>query len=353
MTLLLIYLSIAIGVSFLCSILEAVLLSITPSYLEQLSREDPKAGALISGVKGRMDESLSSILILNTFAHTMGAAGVGSQAMQVFGAEWETLIAVLLTLAILYLSEIIPKTLGATFWRTLAVPASFVISWLVRLVYPLVWISTRLTKLFSRGNENEITREEIIALASLGHKDGAIVSRENEYLGNLLRLREVRTGEILTPRTVVHMLDQNMTVKEALDHPQARQFTRVPIYQGNRDTVTGKVIRVDLFEAEREGRGGEPIHKLAREIVRVSEKLPVQNLLDLCINSRMHLFLVEDEFGQTAGVVTLEDVIETLLGREILDENDQVADMQALAKSKYRERLRSARDQDAPLSGPD
>ncbi|MEJ2531369.1 MAG: CNNM domain-containing protein [Halioglobus sp.] len=346
MTLLFIYLLVAIGVSFLCSILEAVLLSITPSYLEQLSIERPRSGRIIRQVKDRLDESLSSILILNTFAHTMGAAGVGSQAVQIFGSEWETLIAVLLTLAILYFSEIIPKTLGATFWRSLAVPAAFVISWLVRLVYPLVWISTRLTRLFSNNKENEITREEIIALASLGHKGGALISRENQYLANLLRLREVKTGEILTPRTVVHMLDENLTVKEALDHPQTREFTRIPTYAGSRDNVVGKVIRVDLFEAERQGRGGEPIRDVAREIIRISEKLPVQNLLDLFIKHHMHLFLVEDEFGQTSGIVTLEDAIETLLGREIVDESDTVADMQKLARDKYRERLRHVREQE-------
>ena len=346
MTLLFIYLFIAIGVSFLCSILEAVLLSITPSYLEKLSIERPRSGRIIQQVKDRLDESLSSILILNTFAHTMGAAGVGSQAVQIFGPEWETLIAILLTLVILYFSEIIPKTLGATFWRSLAVPASFIITWLVRLVYPLVWISTRLTRLFSSSKENEITREEIIALASLGHKGGALISRENEYLANLLRLREVRTGQILTPRTVVHMLEENLTVKEALDHPQTRQFTRIPTYAGSRDNVIGKVIRVDLFEAEREGRGGDPIRSVAREIIRVSEKLPVQNLLDLFIKNHMHLFLVEDEFGQTSGIVTLEDAIETLLGREIVDESDAVADMQELARDKYRARLRHVREQE-------
>ena len=345
MTLLFIYLLIAIGVSFLCSILEAVLLSITPSYLEKLNVERPRSGALITRVKDNLDESLSSILILNTFAHTMGAAGVGAQALRVFGPEWETLTAVLLTLAILYFSEIIPKTLGATFWRLLAVPAAFVISWLVRLVYPLVWLSTRMTRLFSGDRENEITREEIIALASLGHKGGALISQENQYLANLLRLREISTGQILTPRTVVHMLDQNLTVKEALDHPQTRQFTRIPTYDGIRDNITGKVIRVDLFEAEREGRGDEPLCNVAREIVRVSEQLPVQNLLDLFIKHQMHLFLVEDEFGQAAGIVTLEDAIETLLGREILDESDTVADMQELARSKYRERLRHIKRQ--------
>ena len=346
MTLLFVYLAVAIGVSFLCSVLEAVLLSITPSHLERLSIERPKSGRVIAQVKDRLDESLSSILILNTFAHTMGAAGVGAQALQVFGPEWETLIAVLLTLAILYFSEIIPKTLGATYWRRLAVPAALVITWLVKLVYPLVWVSTRLTKLFSNGSENEITREEIIALASLGHKGGALISRENEYLENLLRLREVRTAQILTPRTVVHMLDENMTVKEALDHEQTRQFTRIPTYAGSTDNVTGKVIRVELYGAERQGLGGEPIRNTAREILRVSEKLPVQNLLDMFIKHRMHLFLVEDEFGQTAGVVTLEDAIETLLGREIIDESDTVADMQELARDKYRERLRHTREQE-------
>lgn len=345
MTLLFIYLAIAIGVSFLCSILEAVLLSIRPSFLENLLLEKPRAAAQISRVKERIDESLSSILILNTFAHTMGAAGVGSQALLVFGPQWETLIAVLLTLVILFFSEIIPKTLGATFWRRLAIPSAYIIVWLVRIVYPLVWVSSRLTQLFSNNKEDEITREEILAIASLGHKGGALISRENEYLSNLLGLRDVRTEQILTPRTVVHMLDETMTVSAALDHPQTRQFTRIPIYAGNSDAVVGKVIRVDLFEAERAGHGDQPLSSFSRDITRVSEKLPVSNLLDMLIKTRMHMVLVEDEFGQNAGIVTLEDAIETLLGREILDESDVVADMQEMARDKYRERLRDVRQQ--------
>ena len=343
MTLLFIYLAIAIGISFLCSVLEAVLLSITPSYVEQLKDTRPGASALLAGSRSRLDESLSSILILNTFAHTMGAAGVGSQAVRIFGEKWETLIAVLLTLAILYFSEIIPKTLGATFWRTLAVPAVYVISWLVKLVYPLVWLSTRLTKLFSKNRGDEITREEIIALASLGHKDGTIFTQESEYLSNVLRLREIPTEQVLTPRSVVHMLDESMTVTEALDHEKTKYFSRIPVYGEDFDDIKGKVIKRDLFEAERAGQGSEPISKYARKIVRISEKLPVQKLLDLLIKDSAHLLLVEDEFGQTAGIVTLEDAIETLLGREIVDESDVVEDMQELARGKYRERLRQDR----------
>jgi len=340
MTLLIFYLAIAIGVSFLCSILEAVLLSATPSYVETLKSERPRAGKVANRVKQRLDESLAAILILNTFAHTMGAFGVGAQALMVFGPQWETLIAVLLTLVILYFSEIIPKTLGASFWRALIIPASFLILWLIKLVYPLVWISTRLTKLFGRKAESEITREEIIAMASLGKQGGALIAREDEYLSNVLGLREVSTEEVLTPRTVVHMLDQSTSVSEALDYPQTRQFSRMPVYDESPDNITGKVLRHDLFMAERNGQGREPVKNFSKQILGVSEKLPVVHLLELMLKNHVHLCLVEDEFGQTSGIVTLEDAIETLLGREIVDESDTVEDMQKLARDKYRERLR-------------
>ena len=316
------------------------MLSITPSYVEQVAESRPGAGRQLLKIKDQLDESLSSILILNTFAHTMGAAGVGSQALQVFGPEWETLIAVVLTLAILYFSEIIPKTLGATFWRKLAVPAAFIIGWLVKLVFPLVWVSTRLTRLFSNSSSNEITREEIIALASLSHKGGSLLSQENEYLSSILSLRDKRTEQVLTPRSVVHMLEESMTITEALDLPKSKQFTRIPVYRDSRDDVIGKVIKHDLFEAERTGHGGDKISGYVKPIIRVSEKLPIQQLLDTLIKNKVHLVLVEDEFGQSAGVVTLEDAIETLLGREIVDESDTVADMQELAKNRYRDRLR-------------
>jgi len=343
MTLLLVYLAIAIGVSFLCSILEAVLLSATPSYVEQALSEKPRRGRVLADVKERLDESLSSILILNTFAHTMGAAGVGAQAIRVYGEQWETLIAVLLTLAILYFSEIIPKTIGATYWRSLALPSAYIISWLIKLVYPLVWLSTRMTRLFSRGKEKEITREEIIALASLGHKGGTLFSQENKYLSQVLNLRNISTEQVLSPRTVVHMLNEKMTVSDALELPQTRQFTWIPVYGENIDDIKGMVIRMDLYEAERNGHGKAPVVNFAKQLFRVSEKLPVDKLLDLFIRKRVHLFLVEDEFGQTAGVVSLEDAVETLLGREIVDEDDTVVDMQELARGRYRTRLRVER----------
>ena len=345
MTLLFLYLTIAIGVSFLCSVLEAVLLSVTPSFVAKLQAEQPEKAQKLVRIKDRLDDSLASILILNTFAHTMGAAGVGAQALQVFGPEWETLIAVLLTLGILYFSEIIPKTLGARFWRQLALPAAITIVWLTRLVFPLVWVSTRLTRLFGSKKGNEITREEIIALASLGRKDGNLFSQENDYLTNMLQARDITAEKILTPRTVVHMVQADQKVSEALNDPKTRQFTRMPVYGQNRDHILGKVIRADLFEAERNGHSDRPVAEFARSVNRVSEKLPVQQLLDLFIRQKVHLAIVEDEFGQVTGIVTLEDAIETLLGREIVDESDTVEDMQALARAKYRDRLREQKTQ--------
>lgn len=340
MTLLITYLVIAIGISFLCSILEAVLLSTSASFVENVAKQSPKKAKKLVEVRDRLDQSISSILILNTFAHTMGAAGVGAQAANVFGVQWETLIAVLLTLAILYFSEIIPKTIGALFWRQLAIPAAEIIFWLIRLVYPLIWISTLITRPFLKGKKDKITREEIIALASLGHRMGTLISQENEYLVNVLKLREIKTAQILTPRSVLHSISDETTVTEALDFDETMHFTRIPVFKDEPDNITGLVINRELLLADRNGDSKMAVKHFLKPVNRVSEQLPVQQLLDLFIKKQEHLFIVEDEYGQVAGIVTLEDAIETMLGREIVDETDTVEDMQELAKTEYRNRLR-------------
>jgi len=346
MTLLIVYLSIAIGISFLCSVLEAVLLSVSPGYVETTLAEKPRRALVLKSVKDRIDESLSSILILNTFAHTMGAAGVGAQAVRVFGPEWESLIAFLLTLAILYLSEIIPKTLGAVFWKQLALPAAMIIQLLTRLLFPFVWVSSQLTRLFSSDDSAPVSREELAALAKLGERHGALATQESELLENILALRGTRTGEILTPRTVVTALDLEQTVEQALHQMEDVPFTRIPVYENDLDTVVGVVLRPKLLELQRRGDAEQPLSKCTLPVHRVSEELPVLMLLDQFIKRREHLFLVEDEYGQTSGIVTLEDAVETLLGREIMDESDTVEDMQQLAKSNYRRRLRKTRSDD-------
>jgi CBS domain containing-hemolysin-like protein len=344
MTLLVIYLLIAIGASFLCSVLEAVLLSVSHGYVESQLTARPRRARVLKEVKTNLDESLSSILILNTFAHTMGAAGVGAQAVSVFGPKWETLVAVLLTLAILYFSEIIPKTLGARFWKQLALPSAMVIKWLIKLLFPLVWLSSKLTSLFSPGDPaGLVSREELAALAKLGAQHGTLGPQESELMENILQIRHNRTREILTPRTVVYALDASLSVGQALAELSTVPFTRLPVYESDLDTILGMVLRRRLHEAARAGGEESPLSEYVTPFHRVSEELPVLRLLDLFIKRREHMFLVEDEYGQTAGIVTLEDAIETLLGREIMDESDTVEDMQELARSKYRGRLRESR----------
>lgn len=338
MTLLIIYLCLAIGVSFICSILEAVLLSITPSFVESEVVQNPKRGKKLQSAKNNLDQSISAILILNTFAHTMGAAGVGSQAIQLFGAKWESLIAVILTLAILYFSEIIPKTLGATYWRSLAVFSVSLISLLVKLVYPLVWLSSFVNRIFQKKDDEGVSREEIRAFATLGYKGGVLGKQENLLVENILALKAITTKQILTPRSVVHAFDATTTITDALDHELTEQFTRIPVFRDTIDDVIGVVINRKLLELERDDRGDEGITNYAQPIHRVPEDLPVLHLIDQLIDRKEHIFLVEDEYKQTVGIVTLEDAIETLLGKEIVDETDVTEDMQELAKLRFRNR---------------
>ncbi|MCP4984741.1 MAG: DUF21 domain-containing protein [Colwellia sp.] len=340
MTLLLTYLIVAIGVSFLCSILEAVLLSVSPAYVEQKLAAKAQGAKTLAKVKDKLDQSISSILILNTFAHTMGAAGVGAQAVRIFGQEKETLIAFLLTLAILYFSEIIPKTLGATFWRSLAIPSAYTISFLVKLVYPLVWLSSLVTRLFSSKDKDVVTREELLMVAALSHKGGTLDTQESELLENILQLRNTKTEDILTPRSVMHALEKEVTITEAISNEKTANFTRIPVFDGAIDNICGVILKANLYEQERQGHGHESLASCIKPIGSVSESLPVLNLLDLFIKRHDHITIVEDQFGQTAGVVTLEDAIETFLGREIVDESDQVEDLQKFAKAQYRQRLK-------------
>jgi CBS domain containing-hemolysin-like protein len=248
-----------------------------------------------------------------------------------------------LTLAILYFSEIIPKTLGATYWKALAVPAAYTISWLVKLAFPLVWLATLITNLFSKGGKTTVTRDEIIAMAALGRKDGNLFNQESQYLANVLNLHEICVEDVLTPRSVAHMLDESLTVSAALAIEDTRLFSRIPVYAESVDQVTGLALLKDMYETERQGQGEKPLKDIATPLVTVSEKLPVHRVLDEFIRRRAHLFVVEDEFGQTTGLVTLEDAIETMLGREIVDESDPAEDMQELAREIYRQRLREQR----------
>jgi len=337
MTLLLIYLGLALFVSFVCSMLEAVLLSSTNSYIETLSRDEHGDTVdVIKNLKKNIDRPISSILTFNTFAHTMGAAGVGAQAQILFGSQFQTAVAFVLTLLILYVSEIIPKTIGALYWKKLLVPSAILIEFLIKVTYPFVWLSKIITNFLTKGKKKvaDYSRDEIMAVVAMGERDGTIKSSESHLIENLLKLKHIKAKDIMTPRSVVVAFQAEMTVGDAIEDDRMYIHSRIPIFNETIDDIVGIVLNQSILEASLEDRDSSIMNDLIIDAHHVSESLPVSLLIDMFIKRKTHLFIVKDSYNQTAGVVTLEDVIEVLLGVEIVDEMDEVEDMQIFAKSK-------------------
>jgi CBS domain containing-hemolysin-like protein len=297
-------------------------------------KTDPEGAKKLDDVKGDIDTAVSAILTLNTVAHTMGAAGVGAQAMVVFGSEVQTLVSVLLTLAVLYFSEIIPKTIGATYWQSLAVPSAKIINILIKITYPLLIISKQITKRIKPKKMATISRDEILAVAELGEKSGTIGEIEGDLIENILSLKSMDTYEILTPRSVVFALDQNMTIHDAITQEDIHAYTRVPLYEGSIDNITGFMLSDDILKNAVEENYDKALKEFQKPIFHISENLPVLHLLNLFLKRKEQIFVVHDSFSQTVGVVSLEDAIETLVGMEIVDEVDKVANLRELAKQK-------------------
>jgi CBS domain containing-hemolysin-like protein len=341
MGLLLLYVALAIGVSFLCSIMEAVLLSVTPSYVAALEREGDPIGERLHKMKENIDRPLSAILSLNTIAHTVGAAGVGAQAAVVFGEAYTGIIAAVLTLLILVLSEIIPKTLGAVYWRTIA---PFVVRLLVPTIFsmwPLVKLSQGLTYLLSQDeDEAAFSREEFTAMAELGEEEGVFEEKESRILRNLFRFNSLRVKDVMTPRTVVFDLHEGQTIGDVVEEHDEFRFSRIPVYDDDPDDVTGYVLKDEMLLRAAQEEHDVLLEDIAREILVVRETLPLPDLLERLLDRLEHIALVVDEYGGVAGVVTMEDVVETLLGLEIVDEADSVEDMQALARQQWFKRAR-------------
>ncbi len=338
MTLLLVYMALALGVSFLCSVMEAVLLSVSPSFVARQEQEGHRLGARLRKFKDNVDQPLAAILSLNTIAHTVGAAGAGAQAAAVFGDAYLGVISAILTFLILVVSEIIPKTLGAAYWRQLTpwvVQALGVTIW---TMYPLVKLADSLTRWLTKGKvKAKVHRDEFIALAELGAKEGVFHKYESRILNNLFCFREVRTRDIMTPRTVLFALSENLAVDETLSLHTHIPFSRIPVYGENLDKVTGFVLKTEILQAGQE-KGATLLSEMCRELVVVPEGLPLHKLFKQLMDEKAHIALVVDEHGGTEGVVTLEDFIETLLGLEIVDEVDTVEDMQAMAREQWRKR---------------
>ncbi len=338
MTLLLFYVGLALGVSFLCSIMEAVLLSISASFIARMEQEQPRFGARLKYLKVNIDQPLAAILSLNTIAHTVGAAGAGAQAAAVFGDAYIGLISAILTLLILVLSEIIPKTLGAAYWRQLAPFVAFSLKTTTLLMWPLVKMAELLTRLMTRKKpKTSVHREEFIALAELGSREGIFHKYESRVLQNLFLLRDIRTKDIMTPRTVVYALTEDMTAERVMADNDVLRFSRIPVYGRDLDDIKGFVLKSDVLQACRE-KPETNLKELSRPIVVVLDKLSLHDLFEKMMSESAHIALVVDEYGGTEGVVTMEDLIETLLGLEIVDEYDTVEDMQETARKQWERR---------------
>lgn len=337
LSLLILYVTLAIGVSFLCSIMEAVLLSVTPAYIGALEVDKPDAAARLRELKSDVDRPLAAILTLNTVAHTIGAAGAGAEAAGYFGSGAVGIFSAVLTLGILVLSEIIPKTLGAVYWRGLAPLVARILKPLIYLLYPLVLMSQWFAKLLTRGQkEGDVSREELAALADIGAEEGVIDHQEARLFKSLLQFESLRVSDVMTPRTVLVAFPETATVQELVQ--AKRPFSRYPVYSANRDDITGYVLLSEALTHVADDDHDTPLSELRRNLDAVSEDKPLLEVFEQLVAGREHIVLVVDDYGGTAGIATMEDVIETLLGLEITDETDKNEDMQILAREQWRDR---------------
>ncbi|MEX2364076.1 MAG: CNNM domain-containing protein, partial [Balneolaceae bacterium] len=342
MGLLIFYLILAIGVSFLCSILEAVLLSINPAYIAVLEQKGSRSGELLRSLKNDIDRPLSAILSLNTIAHTVGAAGVGAQSLIVFGNAYVGITSAILTLLILFLSEIIPKTLGATYWKKLAAFTAQTTRVLILITYPLVLMSKWITKwLASDDNQPTMSREEFSAMADKGFEEGVFEEGESNIFKNLIRFNSLRVKDVMTPRIVVVKYQEDKTIDEITKNEEELRVSRIPIFGENEEEITGYILKNDLYMNLAEGTGDKPLKKIKREVLILPETISLKTLFERLLEKQEHIAVVVDEYGGFSGVGTMEDVVETLLGMEIVDEFDAIEDMQKLARQKWRERAKN------------
>ncbi|HSI89296.1 MAG TPA: hemolysin family protein [Pyrinomonadaceae bacterium] len=344
MTLLFVYLFIALITSFICSIMEAVLLSLPRSYLKAEAEQGNTSAQSFLALKDDIDKPLSAILSLNTVAHTVGAAGVGAQATIVFGQAYFGIVSAVLTILILVLTEIIPKTLGANYARALMPIASVTIRGMIVITYPLVIVSAFLTRILSRKDpELTTSRAEISALANIGTEEGIFMDRENKILQNLIKLKSIKVSEIMTPRVVVVVADEDMTLQDFLSKKDFLHFSRIPVYSEHRDHITGYVFRQMVFEKLAEDQFDLQLKDIRRDIVSVANITTLFKAWEEMISHKEHIALVTDEYGGMDGITTLEDIIETLLGFEIVDETDRVDDMQQFAADRWKARQQKYR----------
>ena len=337
---LLTYIIMALGISFLCSIWEAAMLSTPVSHIELLVQEGRQAGFIMQGLRQNVEHPISAILTLNTIAHTVGAAGAGAEATAIFGSQFQGIIFAILTLLILLFSEIIPKTLGAVYAKPLTPFTAHSLRILLLLFKPAVFAFDFFTRAMRPSEEPPtVTRSELQVMARISAEEGGIQERENRVVANLLQLADVQVETIMTPRTVVLMFQEAQTVADIMRSYTFLPFSRIPLYGDSADDVKGYALRHEIYRRAAADEHEVKMRDIARNLEVVPETNSVAQVLDEFIAKQDHIFLVIDEYGGTAGLITLEDTVETLLGIEILDESDRVADLQELARRRYQSQV--------------
>ena len=345
MALLLLFLLGAMAISFLCSILEATLMSTPISYITMREEEGYKPATRFKEYKQDSSRPIAAILSLNTIANTIGAAGVGRQATIIFGSEWFGLVSALMTILILVFSEIIPKTLGTTRWKSLMGFATRAIRVLIFVMYPLVLLIELLTKLITpKEVESAVSREEVSAMANVAEEEGDLEEDENTIIQNLISMDEVKAFDVMTPRVVCEIAPESMTLKAFYKNKRYRHHSRIPVYADNDEYITGYILRMEALQLMAEDKFDLTLGDIRRDVATFDEDTPLDQIWDEMLTKDEQIAIIINEYGSFQGILTLEDVIETLLGSEIVDENDTVRDMQQLARDKWKKRVVPAKD---------
>lgn len=343
MFLLIVYVMIALGFSFLCSIAEAVILSVSSAFISVLEKQQRPSGELLRKQTENINKPLSAILTLNTIAHTMGAAGAGAQAAVVFGDAYLGVISAVLTLLILVFSEIIPKTLGATFWRTLAPATAYFLKYLTLILYPFVLMSEKLTSGFKEESPlRGLSRGELHAMAELSGQEGQLAQQEAALMQSLLGMHELKVKDAMTHRTVMFSVCEETTVEAFFNEHATIEYSRIPVYErSDSESITGFVLRSDLLLAQAKGEGQRLLKELRITMVTVLSSMPLPGILNQFLHKRVHMLLVVDEYGGLEGIITLEDLLENLLGVDIVDEKDTTVSMRRFAHMMAKRRMRT------------
>lgn len=327
-----------LAVSFLCSLLEGVFLSITPAFISLEKKENPRTGRLMERLRDHIDRPIAAILSLNTIVNTAGSASIGAMVSEQYGDTVLTIASVVLTFSILFLSEILPKIVGALYWKNLATFATYTIQVIIFLLYPIVWVAVHMGRLFKRPDVSLVTRAEVMATAELGMHEGELHHKENTIIKNLLMLDNIYVSDIMTPRSVIFALESQLTVEEAHTKYRPIRFSRIPVYEGSLDNIIGMTMRYKIHEALSSDQVSVTIKELTTPLSSVSERMTVAAMIDYFVKKKEHMALAVDEYGVVTGLVSLEDGIETLLGVEIVDELDHASDMRQFALEQWQMR---------------